>query len=154
MSTIISTCELRLERAEASRKDIAADRLDEPVLLFRRRVELGGPLREGVIEVRYRDQAKGRNIVLDAHLAFQNRILERHFVVRERQQALANAAAVLEEELADAADLVGRSVLFNAALRHEWRPIRQGIEVANDHPDRARRCGHDGRAVHLHHAYA
>src|SRR3984957_1324806 len=152
ISTISLAREARLERGQSGGEHIAADRLYERVFSPLCRVELSGPLGERMAKVGDRDQAKGREIALHAHRAFQDRIIEGHLVVGEREQAFANAPAVLEAEVADAADLVGGPILLDAAFGHERGPVRQGVEIPHHGPDRAGGRRNYDRTVNLRHA--
>src|SRR3546814_10835279 len=66
-------------------------------------------------------------------------------VVGQRQQLLADEAAVLQVKGAHAADLVGRRGGLDAALGDQRVPGRQAVEVADARPAPVGRGDDDGR---------
>src|SRR5271155_4236214 len=90
-STMPSAGEPGLQRIQTRGEDLAADILDQRILAVGRGVEFGAPFGEGVIVLRDRYEPQGRQIVLDAHRAFENRIHTGHLIVGQREQPLANA---------------------------------------------------------------
>src|ERR1700722_2310012 len=143
-----------LERSQSRAEDVARDIVDYLSFAIGRGVKFGAPFGEGLVAVGDGYQAQGRDIILDAHRAFEDRIGAGHFIIGERQQPLADAPAVLQPEIPDAADLVGRQVLLDAALGDEARPVRQAIEIAHDGPDGADGGGDDVRDIDLSHCRA
>src|SRR5262249_61458729 len=72
-------------------------------------------------------------------------------VVRERQQPLADGAAVAQAEIADAADPVGGPVLLDARLGDRGMPLGQAVEIADMGPDGVGRSVDDARRIDLDH---
>src|SRR5690606_21722273 len=74
-----------------------------------------------------------------------------HVVVRQAQQLLADAVAVLQVEIAHAADLVRRLAALDAAFADARMPARQGVEVADALPHFCRGRVDHGRDEHSRH---
>jgi hypothetical protein len=89
-----------------------------PDLLGQRLLALGGalelrpPLGECAVALGDGGQLEGGDVVLDAHRALQYCVAALVVVVRQRQQALANDAAVAQPEVPHAADAIGRLALL------------------------------------------
>src|SRR5262245_33661026 len=126
---------LPLQRVETALKDTAADIADQLGLAFRRAIEFCRPFDERSFAVGDRRQPQRGDIVLDAHRGFENRIGAEQIEIREAEQLLANALAVTQTEIADAADLVGRLAVLDAAFRDARMPGGQAVEVAHARPD-------------------
>jgi hypothetical protein len=73
-----STSEHALERIEAALKHAASDRADQLGFALRRTVEFRRPFQEGLVAVGDRRQAQRRDLILDAHRRFQDRIGAEH----------------------------------------------------------------------------
>src|SRR5712664_2054311 len=146
-----STSEHALERIEAALKHTGSDRIDQFGLAFRRTVEFGRPFQEGFFTVGHRRQAQGRDVILDAHRRFQNRIGAEHVVVREAEQLFANTVAVAQREIAHATDLVCGFAALDAAFGDRRMPVGQAIEVAYPCPDPIVADIDDGRNVDTSH---
>src|SRR6266849_5270519 len=101
-----STSEHALERIEATLKHAGSDGVDEFGLALGRTVEFGRPFQEGFFAVRDWRQAQRRDVVLDAHRRFENRIGAEHVEIGEAEQLFANTVAIAQGEIAHAADLV------------------------------------------------
>src|SRR5690606_12279017 len=106
-----SPAEALLQGVEAALEDTVADQVGQLAGALRRAVELGRPLGEGAVAVGHRRQLDPRDVVLDAHRRLQDRIAEVVVEVGEAEQLLADVAAVLEVEVAHAADAVGRQAV-------------------------------------------
>ncbi len=65
-------------------------------LALRRAVEFGRPFDEGAVAVGDRRQPQRRDVVLNAHRAFQDRVGAEHVVVGQAQQLFAETVAVLQ----------------------------------------------------------
>src|SRR5258708_1854060 len=146
-----STSEHALERIEAALKHAGSDRVDQFGLAFRRTVELGRPFQEGLFTVGHRRQTQCRDVVLDAHRRFQNRIGAEHVEVREAEQLFADAVAIAQREVAHATDLVCGFAALDAALGDRRMPVGQAIEVAYPCPDPIVADIDDGRNVDTSH---
>src|SRR5687767_2140875 len=112
-------------------------------------VELGPPLGEGAVAVGHRGELERGDIVLHAHRALENRVAALVVVVREREELLADHAAVAQTKVAHAADAVRRHVVLDARLGDERRPLRQAVEVAHLRPHRVGRRFDHARGVDL-----
>src|SRR3984893_17473703 len=142
-----SASEHALECIEAALKHARSDRVDEFGLALGRAVEFGRPLQKGLVTVSDWRQAQGRDVVLNAHGRFENRIGAEHVVVRKAEQLFANAVAIAQGEIAHAADLVRRLSALDAALGDRRMPVRQAVEVAQPSPDPIVPDIDDGRNV-------
>src|SRR5688572_26244342 len=105
-----------LERIESRLKNALPDALGELALLLRRAVKLGPPLGEGLVAIGHRGELERRDVVLHAHRALEDRVAALIVVVREREELLADHAAVAQAEVAHAADAVRRHVVLDARL--------------------------------------
>ncbi len=114
-------------------------------------VEFGRPLQKGLVTVGDRRQAQRRDIVLDAHRRFQDRIGAEHVVVGEAEQLFANAVAIAQGEIAHAADLVRRLSALDAALGDRRVPVGHAVEVAHPCPHPIVADVDDGRNIHPSH---
>src|SRR5262245_15714210 len=130
----LSAPERPLERVEAALEHAGPDRRRQLGLALRRAVELGGPFGKSALAVGDRREAQGRDIVLDPHRRLQDRVGAEHVIVREPEQALADAVAVAQPEVAHTPDLVGRLAVLDPALRDRRVPVRQAVEVADAAP--------------------
>src|ERR1700679_20073 len=108
---------------------------DELAFALGRAVEFRRPFDEGPFRIRHRRQTQRRDIVLDAHRRFQDRIGAEHVVVGEAEQLFPDTVAVVQAEVANAADLVRGFSAFDAALGDRRVPIRHAVEVAHAGPD-------------------
>src|SRR5688572_7433845 len=140
---------LLLERIESSLKNALADVSCELALFLRRAVELGPPLGEGLVAIGDRRELERRDVVLHPHRAFEDRVAALVVVIREREEPLADHAAVAQAEVAHAADPVGGQVVLNARLGDERCPLGQAVEVAHLRPDAIRRRLDHARGVDL-----
>src|ERR1700733_1833987 len=120
-----SASERTLERIEAALEYAASNVVDQFGFTLGRAVELGRPFHEGLFTVGDRRQAQRRDVVLDTHRRFKNRIGAEHVEVRKPEQLLANAVAVTQPEIAHAADLVRGLAALDAALRDRRVPAAQ-----------------------------
>src|SRR5579863_1390502 len=143
--------EIALEGVESRLEDALPDIVGEPALLSGRGVELGGPFGKRAIAVGDRRQLQGRDVVFHAHRRFQDRVGALIIVIRKRQQLLANGAAILQTEIADAADAVGRPIALDARFRDRRVPFRQTVEVADERPHCVRRSLDNARGVDANH---
>src|SRR6185295_3428744 len=123
-STGLSSREVRLEGVEAALEDALADRLDELALARFGAVEFGAPLGEAARAVGHRRELERRDVVLDPHRALEDLVDARVVVVGKREQALADHAAVLGVEVADAADPVARFAVLDPAVGDAGMPLR------------------------------
>src|SRR6267143_1565954 len=114
-------------------------------------VEIGRPFQEGLFTVGHRRQTQCRDVVLDAHRRFENRIGAEHVVVREAEQLFANAVAVAQREIAHATDFVCGFSALDAALGDRRMPVGQAIEVAYPCPDPIVADIDDGRNIDTSH---
>src|SRR5258708_21420941 len=146
-----SASEYALERIEAALKHAGSDRVDQFGLALRRTVEFGRPFQEGLFAVGHRRQTQCRDVVLDAHRRFENRIGAEHVVVREAEQLFANAVAVAQREIAHATDFVCGFSALDAALGDRRMPVGQAIEVAYPCPDPIVADIDDGRNIDASH---
>src|SRR5713226_6027856 len=80
-----SASENALERIEAALKHAGSNGVDEFGLALGRTVEFGGPFQEGLFPIGDRCQAQGRDVILDAHGRFENRIRAVHVVIGEAE---------------------------------------------------------------------
>src|SRR5258707_2877051 len=149
-----STSEPALQRSQSRAKYIASDVCSELFFAVGHRVEFGRPFHEGLVAVGDGDEPQRRHVIFNAHRAFENRIGAGHFIVRQRQQTLADPPAVFQPEVTDASDLVGREVLFDPAFGDETCPIRQTVKIANDRPDGTWLRGNDPGNIDLRHLLA
>src|SRR6202790_3995490 len=136
-----------LECIEAALKHTGSDSIDEFRLALGRAVEFRRPFQEGFFTVGDRRQAQRRDVVLDAHRRFENRVGAEHVVVREAEQLFANAVAVAQREIAHATDLVCGFAALDAALGDRRMPVGQAIEVAHPCPDPIVADVDDGRNI-------
>src|SRR5436190_2062726 len=83
---------------------------------------IGPPFGEGAVAVGHGGELERSDVVVDAHRAFEDRVGALVVVVRQGEQLLADHAAVLEPEVAHAADLVGRLPALDARFGDERRP--------------------------------
>src|SRR5882724_1702605 len=143
--------EQALERVQAHLKDALADGLRQLPFPLRGAVELRPPLGEGAVAVRHRGELERGHVVLDAHGALEDGVGALEVVVGEREELLADDPTVLEAEIPDAADLVGGEPALDSGFRHERRPLRQAIEVADLRPHRVRGRLDDAGDVDLDH---
>src|ERR1700687_3356061 len=111
-----SAPEHALERIEAALKHAASDRADQFGLALGRTVEFRRPFQEGLVAVGDRRQAQRRDVVLDAHRRFQNRIGAEHVEIGKAEQLFANTVAVAQGEIAHTADLVRGLAALDTAL--------------------------------------
>src|SRR5262249_6037593 len=86
--------ELALQGIETGLEHALADEFAQFALAGRVAVELGGPLAERPITVRDRHEADRREIVGNAHRALEDGVSAAVVVVGQRQQPLADLAAV------------------------------------------------------------
>ena len=100
-----------------------------------RAVKFRRPFDEGPFSVRHRRQTQRRDIVLDAHRRFKDRVGAEHIVVGEAKELLADSVAIAQTEVAHAADLVGGLPALDAAFGDRRVPVRHAIEVAYASPD-------------------
>src|ERR1700754_2031291 len=94
-----SASELPLQGIEAALEHAVADVADQIGLPFRCAVELRRPFQEGALAVCDGGQPQGRNIVLDPHRRFKDRVGAEHVEVRQPQQLLADTIAVAHAKL-------------------------------------------------------
>src|SRR6266404_3804797 len=146
-----SASEYALERIEAALKHAGSDRVDQFGLALRRTVEFGRPFQVCLFTFCHRLQTQCRDVVLDAHRRFENRIGAEHVVVREAEQLFANAVAVAQREIAHATDLVCGFSALDAALGDRRMPVGQAIEVAYPCPDPIVADIDDGRNIDTSH---
>src|SRR6266849_1828647 len=146
-----SASEHALERIEAALKHAGSDRVDQFSLALRRTVEFGRPFQEGLFTVGHRRQTQCRDVVLDAHRRFENRIGAEHVVVGEAEQLFANAVAVAQREIAHATDFVRGFSALDAALGDRRMPVGQAVEVAYPCPDPIVADIDDGRNIDTSH---
>src|ERR1700676_2600283 len=142
-----STSEHALECVEAALEHTGSDVVDEFGLALGSAVEVGRPFQEGLVAVGDRRQAQGRDIILDAHRRFQDRIGAEHVEIREAEQLFANAVAIAQVEIAHAADLVRGLSALDPALGDRRVPVGQAVEVAHPCPDPITADVDDGRNI-------
>jgi hypothetical protein len=82
-------------------------------------VELGPPLRERAVAVRDGRELQRGHVVVHAHGALQDGVRALEVVVGQGQQLLADAAAILEAKVADAADRVGGQAALDPRVDDE-----------------------------------
>ena len=87
-----------------------------------------------------------RDVALQRHGRLDDAVGALVLGVRQRQQLLADAVAVLQREAAHAADLVAALVAFDAARVDDVVPLVVAVEVAQHRPDALDRRVDDGRA--------
>gem|GEM_PF-6550529 len=124
------------QRVEAALEDTVADSLRQLGLAALGAVELRAPFGEAARSVRDRRELKCSHVVVDTHRTLNDFVAAAEVVVRQRQQAFADHAAVTGVEVPDAADAVARLVVLDAAIGYRWVPLRQRIEVTDTRPDR------------------
>ena len=139
------------QRIERRLEHALPDLLRKLALALGRTVELGRPFGEGAIAVGDRRELESGDVVLHSHGALEDRVGALEVVVRQREQLLADHAAVLQAEVADAADLVRGKVALDPRLGDERRPLREAVEVADLRPDGIGRRFDDARGVDLDH---
>src|SRR4030095_2914688 len=98
--------EQALERVQAHLEYPLPDRLRQLPFPLGGAIELRPPLGEGAVAVRHWGELEGGDVVLHAHGALEDRVRALEVVVGQRQELLADDAAVLEAEVPDASDLV------------------------------------------------
>ena len=111
--------------------------------LPRRGAESGRPAPEGPVAVGDRFQLDLGDIVVQRDIRADDGIAEAAVPVGQGEQALADVGAVLQVEVAHAADLVGALRLLEEAAPDNWVPAVVAIEIAQDFPHRR-----DGRVDH------
>src|SRR5260370_6422590 len=121
--------EIALQRIEAGLKDALADGVGQPAFLAGQCVELGRPFGESTVAVGDRRQFEGGNVVVDAHRRFEDRVGALVVVVRQAEKLLANAAAVAQLEIADAANAVRRPIAFDPRLADRPGPFGPTVEA-------------------------
>src|SRR5438067_7613830 len=102
-----------LQRVEGRLEHVLPDLLCQRRFALRGTVELRPPFGEGAVALRDGGQLEGGDVVLDPQRALEDRIAALIVVVRERQKALADHAAVPQPEVAHAADAVRRLALLD-----------------------------------------
>src|SRR5262245_12984959 len=141
-----------LQRVECRLEDALADLVGKRRLALGGAVELGPPFGKGPAAVRDRRELERGDVVLDPHRRLEDRVRTLVVVVRERQQALADHAAVTQPEIAHAPDAVSGLTLLDAGFDHERRPAWQAVEVAHLGPDGIGGRLDDARGVDLDHS--
>src|SRR5262245_31342995 len=122
-------------RLHAGDVNLFAHHAGELLLAPRRRGESAFPMPEAAIAVRYRQQAYVRDVVEEGDGRIQQAIAAGHLKIGKREQLLAQLAAVLEREAADAADLVDGIAAFDEARGHDGVVLVMRIEIAHDGPE-------------------
>src|SRR5262249_5757266 len=117
-----SLCEVRLQRLEPGLEHLVGVEVLPVVELVGRAVEGDGPLDEGLVRVRDRQDVDGRDVVLDALEGMLEEVVGVETVaVRMREQLLAELRAVRQREAADGPDLVSGFAVLDLARRDELR---------------------------------
>src|SRR4029079_14460209 len=146
--------EVALEGVEAALEDAVADRLDERPLAPFVAIELGAPFGEAPRAVGHGSELQRRDVVLDAHRAFEDLVDALVVVVREREQTLADSTAFPGVEVADAADAVARLAVLDPTVGDSRVPLRHAVEVADPRPHGVGTRVDDARDVDPDHALA
>ena len=131
---------------EAALVDALADEVGEFLLAAARRVEGRLPVPEGAIAVGHALELDGGDVALHRQRGVEDAVGRDVVVVREREKLLADVVAVLQREVAHAADLVGRLVVLDGRFGHDRMPGGMAVEVAQDRPDALDRRIDDGGA--------
>ena len=131
---------------EAALVDALADEVGEFLLAAARRVEGRLPVPEGAIAVGDALELDGGDVALHRQRGVEDAVGRDVVVVREREKLLADVVAVLQREVAHAADLVGGLVVLDGRLGHDRMPGGMAVEVAQDRPDALDRRIDDGGA--------
>ena len=131
---------------EAALVDALADEVGEFLLAAARRVEGRLPVPEGAIAVGHALELDGGDVALHRQRGVEDAVGRDVVVVREREKLLADVVAVLQREVAHAADLVGRLVVLDGQFGHDRMPGGMAVEVAQDGPDALDRRIDDGGA--------
>src|SRR5687767_4994763 len=152
-SVPISLFQALLQGVEGGLEHALPDLPGERAFALGSAVELGPPLGKGAVAVGDRGELEGGDVVLHAHRALEDRVAALVVEVREREELLADHAAVAQAEVAHAADLVGGKPLLDARLGDERRPLRQAVEVAHVAPDLVRRRLDYARRIDLDHSF-
>src|SRR5665213_38976 len=103
------------DRSEAGLVDLLANHLDQPLFFAGASRKTAFPMPEGTVAVGDRQQADMGDIVEQRDWRIQEAIAETLFEIGERQQLLAQFAAVSQLEPTHAADLVGRLAALDGA---------------------------------------
>src|SRR5690606_24931372 len=107
------SAQLALQVVEGRLEHALADLLGERLFAALGCVELGPPFGEGQVAVGDRRELQRGNVVLDTHRTFEDRVRALEVVVGQREQLLADRAAVLQAEVAHAAHPVRRQVVLD-----------------------------------------
>src|SRR5882757_479519 len=115
--------------------DLFADHRDQPGFLAGAGREAAFPMPEGAVAIGDRQQPDMGDVIEQRNRRVQQAIAETLFEVGQRQQLLAQLAAVGELEAADAADLVGRITTLDGAGGDGGVPAVVAVEIAQYAPD-------------------
>src|SRR5262249_11992409 len=102
---------------------------------------------KGLISVGDGCEPQRGDVILHAHWRLQDRVGAEHVVVRQAQELLADAIAVAQAEVSDAADLVRGLAALDPAFGNRRMPVRQAVEIAHARPDPIIARIDEGRAV-------
>ena len=143
---IAALAQMAAQVGEARLVDVARHHLAQLALAPRRRREGRLPVPERAVAVGHRLQRHRRDVALQRHGRLDDAVGALVLAVRERDQLLADAVAVVEREAAHAADLVAALVAFDAAFGDDVVPAVVAVEVAQHRPDAIDRRVDHGRA--------
>jgi hypothetical protein len=127
--------QVRAQAFETALVDAVADEIGELALAAARHVERRLPVPERALAVGHALQLHRGDVAAHRQRRFEDAVGREVVAVGKREQLLANVVAVLEREIAHAADTVGRFTVLDLGLRHRRVPLAVAVEVAQHLPD-------------------